>query len=41
MYVTEIDRDRDFARFLYEFLSFEAFLTTEVYVRAYVNVLRG
>ena len=40
MYVTEIDGGCNFALFLNEFLSFEAVLTTEVYVRASVDVLR-
>ena len=41
MYVTEIDRHRDFACFLFEFLSSEAVLTSEIYVRASVDVLRA
>ena len=35
MYTTQIDRDRDFAHFLYKFMSFEAVLTSEVY---YMNL---
>ena len=41
IFVIEIDRDRDFAHFLYEFLSFEVVLTSEVYMTASVDVLRG
>ena len=31
MYATQIDRDRDFANFLYNFFSFEVVLTFEIY----------
>ena len=31
MYTTQIDRDRDFAHFLYKFLSFEVVLPLEIY----------
>ena len=40
MYVAKIDFDRDFAHFLYPFLSFEAVLTFKDIMAAFVNIFR-
>ena len=41
MYVTKIDCDRDFAPFLYTFLSFEVVLASKKVQRGCHNVFRG
>ena len=41
MYATQIDPHRDFAHFLYKFLRFEVVMTSEDYMTASVDILRG
>ena len=41
MYATQIDPHHDFAHFLYKFLRFEVVMTSEDYMTASVDILRG